>query len=380
MDRNRLSSIDLNQVNTPCYLVDEALLVNNLKIMQEVQEAAGCKILLALKAFSMYSLFPVIREYLAGISASSPFEAQLGREEFGREVHTYSPAYKEEDFDQLVEWSDTLIFNSLNQWERFQHRIPEGVECGLRINPEYSEIDVDLYNPCARGSRLGIRRSVFPSEVPQGITGLHFHSLCEQNSDTLERTLEQIEEKFGNQLRQVSWVNFGGGHHITRPDYDLQRLIELIRRIKERYEVDVIMEPGEAVALNTGVLIASVVDIMENEKTIALLDTSAEAHMPDVIAMPYRPEVLDAAEPGKQAYDYLLTGNTCLAGDVIGEYSFAEKLVPGSRLVFLDMAHYTMVKNHMFNGIRLPDIAIRTSDDQYQTVRRFRYEDFRARL
>ncbi|MBU2645079.1 carboxynorspermidine decarboxylase, partial [bacterium] len=266
MDRDRFSQINLDRIETPCYLVDEVLLENNLRILSEMQRQSGCRILLALKAFAMVSLFPLIRKALAGVSASSPWEARLGKEAFGGEVQTYSPAYSDADIRQLVNWSDTLIFNSFGQWQRYRDRIPPHIQCGLRINPEYSEIDIDLYNPCARGSRLGITRSQFRTGDLEGISGLHFHTLCEQNADTLERTLAVIEEKFGAWIGQMRWMNFGGGHHLTRDDYDRERAIRVIRSFRERYGVDVILEPGEAVALNTGVLIASVVDIMENDQ------------------------------------------------------------------------------------------------------------------
>ncbi|MFH2132167.1 MAG: carboxynorspermidine decarboxylase [bacterium] len=380
MDRDRFSQIDLDRIETPCYLVDEVLLENNLRILSEMQRQSGCRILLALKAFAMVSLFPLIREALPGVSASSPWEARLGKEAFGGEVQTYSPAYSDADIRQLVNWSDTLIFNSFGQWQRYRDSIPAHIQCGLRINPEYSEIDIDLYNPCARGSRLGITRSQFRSGDLEGISGLHFHTLCEQNADTLERTLAVIEEKFGAWIGQMRWMNFGGGHHLTRDDYDRERAIRIIRSFRERYGVDVILEPGEAVALNTGVLIASVVDIMENDQQIAILDTSAEAHMPDVIAMPYRPEILGADKPGVHPHTYRLAGNTCLAGDIIGDYSFPEPLKRGSKLIFMDMAHYTMVKNSLFNGVRLPAIRIRTKSDQIRTARDFHYEDYKNRL
>lgn len=379
MDRDRFSQIDLSTIETPCYIVDEVALEKNLKLLKRVGDESGGKILLALKAFAMFSVFPLVKQYLQGICASSPFEARLGREEFGKEVHSYAPAYSENDVRELIRTSDTLIFNSIHQWKRFRSLIPSSMQVGLRINPEYSEIAVDLYNPCAPGSRLGIRSDDLPDEL-EGIDGLHFHALCEQNSDTLSRTLEHVEKKFARFLPGLKWVNFGGGHHITRPDYDTDLLIRLIRDFRNRYEVDVILEPGEAVALNTGVLAASVMDIVENERKIAILDTSAEAHMPDVLAMPYRPLIIGADAPEKLPFTYRLAGLTCLAGDVIGDYSFLKELEIGSTLLFEDMSHYTMVKNNMFNGVNLPSIAILTKDHNLRITRSFGYEDYRNRL
>ncbi len=366
-------------IPTPCYLIDETLLEKNLALLKQVQEKSQCKILLALKAFAMFSTFPLIRQYLYGVSASSPHEARLGREEFGREVHTYAPAYSQRDIDQLISHSNYLIFNSLSQWQRYVKSIPEHIRCGLRINPEYSEIKTDLYNPCAKKSRLGMTRQHL-KHLPSGISGLHFHAMCEQNADTLERLLEVVEEKFSKELQQVEWVNFGGGHHITRSDYNVELLIDLITRFRKRYGVTVFLEPGEAVALNTGVLVTSVLDIVENDISIAILDTSAEAHMPDILGMPYRPEIIGAEKPEVYPYKYRLAGPTCLAGDIIGDYSFSEKLVPGSKIVLLDMAHYSMVKNNTFNGVALPSIAIRTSNDDIKIIRTFTYNDYKDRL
>ena len=379
MDSNRISKIDLNQVPTPCYLVDEEALKRNLHTLKTVQDVSGGKILLALKAFAMHALFPLIREYLYGVCASSPYEARLGKEEFGKMVHTYGPAYSPSDIDQLIETSDYLIFNSESQWKRYKEIIPSSIRCGYRINPGYSEIEIDLYDPCSSHSRLGIPFKNFPEDL-SGITGLHFHALCEQNADTLQRILEVVEEKYGKVLSRVDWINMGGGHHITRSDYDVDLLIELIRQLRSVYSLEVFLEPGEAIALDTGVLIASVLDIVDCGIKIAILDTSAEAHMPDVLAMPYRPVVIGAGESGQYAYTYRLAGMTCLAGDVIGDYSFRKPLEIGDKLIFTDMAHYTMVKNNMFNGIKLPSLVLYTSDHRIQIIKRFSYEDYKSRL
>lgn len=379
MDYNRLSKHDLTDLPTPCYLVDEQLLVNNLRLLAGVQQQAGCDIILALKAFAMYSLFPVIKDYLQGVSASSLHEARLGREKFGKEVHTFAPAYVPDEIEEIIEHSDYLIFNSFQQWRRFKNQLNDKIKCGLRINPEYSEIAVDIYNPCAKNSRLGIPLKNFENDL-EGISGLHFHAMCEQNSDTLIRILKVVEEKFGNYLHQLEWINFGGGHHITRDDYHIAELIAAIQVFRKRYKLRIIMEPGEAVALHTGVLVATVLEIMHNEIDIAILDTSAEAHMPDVMAMPYRPDIIGADEPGKQKHTYRLTGLTCLAGDIIGDYSFQQPLEIGDKLLFTDMAHYTMVKNNTFNGVKLPSIAILKRSGALEVVKRFGYQDYKSRL
>lgn len=363
--------------------MDEGLLRNNLRILQQVREEAGCRILLALKGFAMFSLFPLISHYLDGIAASSLHEARLGFEEFGKEVHTFSPGFVGEEFEDILGYSNHIVFNSFSQWERFRTRIPADVsdkKFGIRINPEHSEVKTPIYDPCAPSSRLGVTRTNFRPESLSGISGLHFHTLCELGSDSLERTLKAVEEKFGNFIHQMEWVNFGGGHHITRPGYDVDLLCRLIKDFKSKYQVEVYLEPGEAVVLNTGFLVASVVDILKNERNLAILDTSAATHMPDVLEMPYRPEIAGAAEAGELPYTYRLGGLTCLAGDVIGDYSFPEPLTIGSRLVFLDMAHYSMVKNNTFNGVRLPSIGVRDLAGNVRIVRRFGYEDYRNRL
>jgi len=375
--------LDFGYLPTPCYIVDERLLKRNLEILKTVQDRTGCRILLALKGFSMYAVFPLIREYLKGVTASSLFEARLGFEEMGGEVHVYSPAYIEDEFDELLKYCDHIVFNSFSQWNKYKARVrnhQKPIECGIRINPEYSEIETPIYNPCYAHSRLGVTLDNFRPDDLDGIDGLHFHTMCEQNSDTLERTIEVVDEKFGSYMKGLKWVNFGGGHHITREDYDLDRLIKTILFIKEKYHVDVYLEPGEAVALNTGYLVASVLDVVNNGMDIAILDTSAACHMPDVLEMPYRPRIIGAGYPGEFAHTFRLGGLTCLAGDVIGDYSFPNPLKPGDRLVFCDMAHYTMVKNNMFNGVNLPCIALFSEEEGVRILKRFGYSDYKSRL
>lgn len=375
--------LDFSSLPTPCYIVDERLLKRNLEILKTVQDRTGCRILLALKGFSMYAVFPLIREYLRGVTASSLFEARLGFEEMGGEVHVYSPAYIEDEFEELLKYCDHIVFNSFSQWNKYKARVrnhQKPIECGIRINPEYSEIETPIYNPCYAHSRLGVTLDNFKPDDLDGIDGLHFHTMCEQNSDTLERTIEVIDEKFGSYMEGMKWVNFGGGHHITRKDYDLDRLVRTILFIKEKYHVDVYMEPGEAVALNTGYLVASVLDVVNNGMDIAILDTSAACHMPDVLEMPYRPRIIGAGYPGEFAHTFRLGGLTCLAGDVIGDYSFQNPLKPKDRLVFCDMAHYTMVKNNMFNGVNLPCIALFSEEEGVRTLKRFGYSDYKSRL
>lgn len=377
-------NINFGELPTPCYIVDERLLEKNLKILNSVQERTGCSILLALKGFSMHSAFPLVGKYLKGITASSLFEARLGFEKMGKEVHAYAPAYVDEDFDELLTYCDHIVFNSFDQWNRFKGKVKnvksKMIECGIRINPEYSEIKTDIYNPCYKYSRLGVTLANFRPEELDGIDGLHFHTMCEQNSDTLERTIKVVDEKFGEFIKKMKWLNLGGGHHITRPDYDIETLIRCILFLRDKYSIDIYLEPGEAIALNTGFLVARVLDIVKNGMEIAILDTSAACHMPDVLEMPYRPNIVDAGEPGEYPYTYRLGGMTCLAGDVIGDYSFKQPLKPGDRLVFCDMAHYTMVKNNTFNGVNLPSIATYNEAEGIKIIRRFGYEDFATRL
>ncbi|MGD8366448.1 MAG: carboxynorspermidine decarboxylase [Desulfobacterales bacterium] len=373
----------LDTVPTPCYVLDEAALEKNLKILAGVQDRTGCRILLALKGFALFGVFETIRRYLFGVSTSSLHEARLGFEAFGKEVHVCAPAYREAEFPELLTYADHIVFNSFSQWRRFKPRISEkpGIRCGIRVNPEHSEVKVPIYDPCGPGSRLGVTRERFRPQELDGISGLHFHTLCELNADSLDRTLAAFEEKFGAFLPQMDWVNFGGGHHITRHDYDLERLCRIVEDFrKRRGGMTVYLEPGEAIALNAGVLVASVLDIVANDMEIAIIDASAAAHMPDVLEMPYRPEAVGAGAPGELSHTYRLGGTTCLAGDVVGEYSFPEPLQAGSRIVFTDMAHYTMVKNNTFNGVGLPSIGIQNRSGKIRILRRFGYEDYRNRL
>jgi len=377
-------NIDISKLPTPVYIVDERLIEKNLKILKSVMDRTGCRILLAQKAFSMFSLYPLIGRYLSGTTASSLFEARLGFEEMkGREVHIYAPAYREDEFDEIMKICDHIVFNSFSQWNKYRDRIKASgrkIECGLRINPEYSEIKTEIYNPCAKGSRLGITLDNFREEDLEGIDGLHFHTMCEQNSDVLKRTIEVVDTKFGKYIKRMKWVNFGGGHHITRPDYDIETLVECILFIKNKYGVEVYLEPGEAIALNAGYLAARVLDFVRNKMNIAILDTSAACHMPDVIEMPYRPRIVGAGDPGQYKYTYRLGGLTCLAGDIIGDYSFDEPLQEGDILIFTDMAIYTMVKNNTFNGVNLPSISIYNEKEGLKIIKRFGYEDFKSRL
>ncbi|MGI6120044.1 MAG: carboxynorspermidine decarboxylase [Desulfosporosinus sp.] len=376
--------IDIRVLPTPCYIVDERLLIKNLEILQSVQQRTGCSILLALKGFSMYSVFPLVGKYLKGVTASSLFEARLGYEEMGKEVHIYAPAYVVEEFDEILSICDHIIFNSFDQWQRFKDQVKsiktKNISCGIRINPEYSEIVTPIYDPCSQYSRLGVTLSNFRPDELEGIEGLHFHTLCEQNSDTLERTMQVADEKFGKYIKRMKWLNLGGGHHITRPDYDINTLVRSIKFLQDKYGVNIYLEPGEAVALNTGYLVARVLDIVDNGMKIAILDTSAACHMPDVLEMPYRPEIIGAGKPGEYAYTYRLSGLTCLAGDIIGDYSFKQPLKPDDRLVLCDMAHYTMVKNNTFNGVNLPTIALFNKEEGIKIIRKFGYDDFKTRL
>lgn len=371
--------IDITGLPTPCYLVDERLLKKNLEILKGVSDRTGCKILLAQKAFSMYHTYPLIRQYLAGTTASSLFEAKLGKSEMGGETHIFAPAFLDREFDEITSLCDHIVFNSINQWQKYKNRT-KGISCGLRVNPEYAEIETDLYNPCFEGSRLGATLDSIDEAQLDSLDGIHFHAMCEQNSDTLERILVVFEEKFGKYLHNMKWVNFGGGHHITRDDYDIDTLIKCITHIKETYNVQVYLEPGEAVALNAGYLVSEVLEFVHNKIDIAILDTSAECHMPDVIEMPYRPNIIGAGKAGEKPYTYRLSSNTCLAGDVISDYSFDNPLKIGDKLIFCDMAIYSMVKNNTFNGINLPSIAIYREDGGIEILKQFGYEDFKSRL
>ena len=375
-------NFDVNKVPTPCYIADESALIRNLEILRGVSDRTGAKILLAQKAFSCYHLYPMIGEYLAGTACSGLFEAKLGYEEMGKENHVFSAAYRESEIDEIISYCGHIIFNSFTQLDRYRDRVlAAGKKIGLRINPEHSTQEGhEIYDPCSPKSRLGITRRNFRDDDLRGVTGLHFHTLCEQNSDDLETTLDAIEEKFGDILHKMEWINFGGGHHITREDYDIPRLERCIRRMQEKYGLEVFLEPGEAIALNAGWLVTEVLDLTENDMPIAILDTSAACHMPDVLEMPYRPPLVGSGESGEKKYSYRLGSQTCLAGDVIGEYSFDEPLKIGDRLVFGDMAIYSMVKNNTFNGMPLPHILLLKKDGSFGTLRSFGYDDFKERL
>jgi len=370
------------ELPTPCYVVDEGLLEKNLKILNGVMKRTGCKIVLAQKAFSMYSMYPLIGEYLSGTTASGLLEARLGYEEMGKENHVFSPAYREDEIDEIISICDHIIFNSFSQLERFKDKaLQAGRSIGLRINPECStQIGHAIYDPCTPGSRFGVTAQHFRLDLLDGVDGLHFHTLCQQNSDDLETTLHAVEEKFGKWLPQMKWINFGGGHHITREDYDIPRLEACITRMQEKYGLEVYLEPGEAVALNAGYLVTTVLDTVQNGMDIAILDTSASCHMPDVLEMPYRPPLFNSGEVGEKLFTYRLGGQTCLTGDVIGDYSFDQPLKGGDRLVFGDMAIYTMVKNTTFNGMPLPAIAVKDKNGDCKVVREFGYQDFKMRL
>lgn len=368
-------------LKTPCYVVNEALVTQNLEKLKTVSEETGCKILLAQKAFAMFALYPLIGRYLSGTTASGLFEAKLGFERMGGETHIFSPAYADDEFEDILSVCDHIVFNSFKQWRKFKDRaLAAGRECGLRLNPEFSTQNQAIYDPCAPGSRLGVTSGNFEAEHMEGLSGFHFHTLCEQNSDALFSTLKAVEKKFGGYFQDIKWINLGGGHHITRDDYDLPTLLDCVRKLRSGYGLEVYLEPGEAVALNAGFLVATVLDIVENGLAIAILDASAACHMPDVLEMPYRPEIIGAGRPNEKAHTFRLAGPTCLAGDIIGDYSFDRPLREGDKLVFRDMAHYTMVKNNTFNGLNLPDIVLAEQSGELRVVRSFGYEDFKGRL
>lgn len=373
----------LQDIATPSYVIDEKKLCENLEVLQMVQEKTGCHILLAQKAFSMFSVYPLIAKYLSGATASGIFEAKLAHEYMPqKENHIFSPAYKDADFDEILQICDHIVFNSFAQWEKFGKKaIAAGKECGIRINPECSTQEGHaIYDPCAPGSRLGVTLKNFQPEKLEGLAGLHFHTLCEQNADDLKTTLDAIEEKFGKYLYDLKWLNFGGGHHITRADYDIDLLIECITHMRDKYNLEIYLEPGEAVALNAGWLVSEVLEIIDSDMQIAILDTSAACHMPDVLEMPYRPNVINAGLPKEKAYTYRFGGPTCLAGDIIGDYSFDEPLKIGDKIIFCDMAIYSMVKNNTFNGMPLPNISILHKDGSIEVIKSFGYEDFKMRL
>ena len=373
---------DADDLRTPYFLVDETRLIHNLEILRDVSLRAGCKILLAQKAFSMFAAYPLLRRYLAGTTASGLYEARLGHEAFGGETHVFSPAYREDEFDELLAYADDLVFNSPAQVKKFAPRAKAaGKSIGLRVNPECSTQEgPPIYDPCAPRSRLGTTLANFDESILPLLDGLHFHTLCEQDADALETTLAALEEKFGPYLEGMKWLNLGGGHHITRADYDRERLISLVRRLKETYGVEIYLEPGEAVVLNAGFLLTRVLEVMKNKVDIAILDTSAACHMPDVLEMPYRPPLQNSGAPSEKKHSYLLAGPTCLAGDVIGEYSFDHPLHEGDVLTFEDMALYTMVKTNTFNGMPLPAIVWLDAAGKKHLIRSFGYADFKSRL
>ena len=376
----------MDQLPTPCYVIDEKKLKENLQVLKEIREEADCKILLAQKAFSCFYEYPLIGRYLDGTTASGLYEARLGKEEMGKENHVFAPAYKDADIKELGEICDHIIFNSFAQLRRHKD-VVSGKSLGLRINPECStQGDHAIYDPCAPGSRLGVTKEVFVRETEEepelfdALDGLHFHTLCEQNADDLAKTLEAVEENFGPWLSKIKWLNMGGGHHITRDDYDRKLLIKCIKHIRDTYGVEVYLEPGEAIALNAGYLVTEVMDIVENGLSVLILDASAACHMPDVLEMPYRPPLKDSGNAGEKAFTYRLSSCTCLAGDVIGDYSFDKQIHVGDKLCFQDMAIYSMVKNNTFNGIPLPGIAVMKEDGDCEIIRTFGYEDFKGRL
>ena len=385
----RNPGIDTSKIPSPCFVLEEKLLRKNLELLQSIGERSGAKILCALKGFAMWSTFPMVRKYLSGATASSLHEAKLCYEEMGSKAHLCAPVYFENEFDEITSISSHITFNSIAQFERFKEKAQcrrhaygkNQLKIAIRINPEYSEVGTELYNPCIPGSRLGMTREAFGKTLPEGVTGLHFHALCEQNADALKNTLKAVEEKFGDLLHKISWINFGGGHHITREGYDIELLVKTIRQFKEKYNVEVIMEPGEAVGWQTGYLVATVQDIIPaNGFQTAMLDVSFSAHMPDCLEMPYKPSIWGALEPQENKPTYRMGGMTCLAGDFLGDYSFDQPLKPGDKIVFDDMIHYTMVKTTTFNGVNLPSIGIWTENDQFKLVKTFGYEDFKNRL
>ena len=367
---------------TPCYVVDEGRIRHNLEILQQLEKDTGCHVLLAQKAFSMYSLYPMIGRYISGTTASGLYEARLGYEEMGKENHVFAPAYKEADMQELVTICDHIIFNSFAQYEKYKDICQaNGVSVGIRVNPQCSTQEGhDIYDPCGYASRLGVTKAQFPEVLPEGIEGLHFHTLCEQNTDDLVTTFQAFEEKFGKYLHCIKWLNLGGGHHITRKDYQYETLVKLIRYIRDTYHVTVYLEPGEAVALNAGYMVTEVMDIVHNDMDILILDVSAACHMPDVLEMPYLPPLLGTDEKEEGGITVRLGGPTCLSGDVIGEYKFRQLPEYGDLLMFGDMAIYTTCKNNTFNGMSLPDIWLRRGDNTMQQLTEFGYMDFKERL
>ncbi len=366
-------------IETPCYICEEKLVEKNLKILSYIKQKSGAKILLALKGFAFYHLEPLISRYLDGCCASGLWEAKLSNEEFGGETHTYSPAYKDDDIDEILNISEHIVFNSFAQWQKYRKKAIDKASCGLRINPEISCAPVELYNPCGANSRFGVTKKEFDENLLDGLEGFHFHALCEQGADELEIVLTAIEEKFGKYIHQMKWVNFGGGHHITKDGYDIDKLIKLIVAFSKKYSVKVYLEPGEAVGWRCGVLVSSVLDIIHNGMDIAILDTSAEAHMPDTLAMPYRSDVRYSSLTNEKKFTYKLAGISCLSGDIMGDYSFDMPLKIGDTIIFEDQIHYCIVKNTTFNGIKLPSLAILKKDGSFQIVKEFSYEEYKNR-
>jgi carboxynorspermidine decarboxylase len=376
---------DFQNIPSPCYVVEEKLLRRNLEILKYVQQQSGASIILALKGFSMYHTFGMVKQYLAGATASSLHEARLIVEEMGCLAHTYAPAYKPEEFDEMMSYSGHITFNSLNQLEQFRANVKyykkHPISCGIRVNPQYAEVSTDMYNPCVKGSRLGVTRDLIGDKLPEGIEGLHFHTLCENDSYTLERTLVHVEEKFGDLLHQVKWLNMGGGHLMTRDGYDLEHLIGQIKRLRETYNIEVILEPGSAIGWRTGYLASKVLDIVDAQGIdVAILDVSFAAHMPDTLEMPYKPRIWGATDATEGKPTYRMGGMTCLAGDYMGDYSFDEPLKVGDAIIFDDMIHYTMVKTTTFNGVGLPSIGMWRENDSFELFKSFGFETFKDRL
>jgi carboxynorspermidine decarboxylase len=379
----RFLAISRQNGPTPSYVIDESLIEENMRIARYVKDRTGCKILHALKAYASFSTFPMMSTYLDGTCASGLNEARLGREEFGGEVHTFAAAFREAEIEAILKYSDAIVFNSFYQLRKYGRLArKKGTDVALRVNPGHAEVATDMYNPCAPCSRLGITHEQFEAEFPKVkplVDGLHFHAMCEQNADVLGRIIDSFEDLYGPYIKGLKWVNFGGGHHLSRDDYDLELLIRLVNGFKKKYGVQVYLEPGESSVYHTGVLFSSVLDIVKNEMEIAIIDASAEAHMPDVLLMPYRPDIMGSAEAGQKKYTYRIAGPTCLAGDVVGDYSFSRPLKRGDKLVLADMALYSIVKNTTFNGINLPDIAVMSGSGEVRAVRRFGYGDYRDR-
>ena len=378
----RIPRFDPEQIPSPCYVLDEIYLEKNLELIDRIKRQAGIRILVALKGFSMWSTFPLVKKYLDGATASSLHEAMLCNEEFRQKAHLCAPVYLESEIEKITDIASHITFNSIQQFYRFRDQaVRKGLKMAIRINPEYSEVGTELYNPCVPGSRLGVTSTEMGKSLPEGITGLHFHSLCEQNADALENTLLAIEEKFGRLLPALEWMNIGGGHHFTRNDYDIKRFIRVITHFRKKYNLEIIAEPGEAVGWQTGFLVATIQDIIHaNGFKTAMLDVSFSAHMPDCLEMPYKPKIWGAHEPTSGLPTYRMGGNTCLAGDFMGDYSFPEILKPGDKIVLDDMIHYTMVKTTTFNGVNHPSIGIWQKDNSFRQVRSFGYDDYKSKL